>query len=234
MRYFKDRFPSVREEITEYLLVFVYISIPVVVWAIVVFLVLPSLLGRSWFRRWLLGGRYIEGYWFEWNQDQEQNGSGRLSVMTIQPNKGKEYFVISGEHHDEKGRMDKPFRCFPYSFSWPELKYVYTARQTSKFSEDVEGNGEFVFRAVDGAPQEFGGSYAYGRVGGSAVVRGRRLTPKEVAAYRRADLRDSLLRTVITNMAEGRPDLGSRCATANLIDCLISGEITATEERGVD
>jgi len=195
MRYFKDRFPSGREEITEYLIVFVYVAIPLVVWAIIVFLVLPSLLGRSWFRRWLLGGCYIEGHWFEWNQ--QQNGSGHLSVVTIQPNKSKEYFVISGEHHDEKGIMDKPFRCFPYSFSWPELKYVYTARQTSK-SSDVEGNGEFTFIAVDGAPQGFGGSYAYGLVGGSAVVRGRRLTSKEVAEYRRVDLRDNLIRSVIT------------------------------------
>ncbi len=195
MRYFKDRFPNVREEITEYLIVFVYLSIPLIVWAIVVFLVLPFLLERPWFRRWLLGSGYIEGYWCEWNR--EPNGSGRLSIITIQPNKSKEYFSISGEHHDENGAMDKPFRCFPYSFSWPELKYVYTARQTSKSSEDVEGNGEFVFMAVDGAPQEFGGSYAYGRVGGSAVVRGRRLTPKEVTEYRRADLRDNLIKRVI-------------------------------------
>ena|SRR5258708_21370964 len=193
VRYFKDRFPSSREELIEYAIVFVYVSIPCIIWAIVVYLVLPSLLGMSWFRRQVLRRRYIEGYWFEWNQ--QSDGSGRLSVMTIQPSKSEEYFVISGEHHDEKGAMDKQFRCFPYSFSWPELKYVYTARQTSQ-SSDVEGSGEFVFKAVDGAPQEFGGSYAHGRVAGYAVVRGRRLRSKEVAEYRRADLRDNLIRTV--------------------------------------
>jgi hypothetical protein len=195
VRYLKDRLPSSREEMIEYLIVFVYVAIPLIVWTIVVYLVLPSLLGKSWFRRWRLGNRYVEGYWFEWNQ--EPNGSGRLSVITIQPSKSKEYFVISGEHHDEKGVMDKQFRCFPYDFSWPELKYVYTVRQTSESSKDVEGNGEFVFRAVDGAPQEFGGSYAYGRVAGYAVVKGRKLTPKEVTEYRRADLRDKLIKKVI-------------------------------------
>ncbi len=201
VRYFQDRLPSVREEINEYLIVFVYISIPLVVWAIAVFLVLPPLLGKSWFRRWLLGSRYIEGYWFEWNH--EQNG-GRLSVILIQPNSSKEYFAISGSRYDDRGVKEKEFSCFPYRFSWPDLKYVYTTRQTSESSGDVEGNGEFTFEAVDDAPQEFGGSYAHGRVAGSAVVSGRKLTPKEVIEYRRLDLRGSLIKEAIAEFGMRR------------------------------
>ena len=204
-KYFEDWWPTLSS--SQYKMVLVYIAIPVIIWATVVYLVFPILLGRPWFRRRVLGSQYIEGYWFEWNveqrENQERDADGRLSVIFIRPNQNKEYFVISGDHHDGRGVMDKHFSCFPYRFIWPKLEYVYSTRQTSE-SGDVEGNGEFDFRGAP--PDRFAGSYAYGRVAGSAVVSGRRLTPEEVKKFESADLRGSLIRKVIAEYStEGDP-----------------------------
>jgi hypothetical protein len=204
LRYFNNRWPtpSSDKEVIEYLIIFAHLAVPFVIWATAVYLVFPVLLGRSWFRRWVLGNHYIEGYWFEWNVEhgieKRRHSLGRLSVIIIQPNKDKEYLVISGQHFDEKGLPDKTFRCFPYMFDWPDIRYVYAARQTSPFaSEDVEGSGEFRFHGSEGPPQEFDGSYAYGGVEGAVIVMGRRLTEREVQEYRRADTRGNLIERVV-------------------------------------
>lgn len=83
-RYFRDQLPVRREELVEYLVMIIYALIPFLVWALVVYVILPLVLEKTFFRRFVLGRRYIEGTWFQWAD--EPDAKKGLSILEIQPN----------------------------------------------------------------------------------------------------------------------------------------------------
>jgi hypothetical protein len=141
---------------------------------------MPLVTETSFFRRLVLGRRYIEGTWIQWAKEP---GSKRgLSIIEIQPH--YESFVVTGEHFViADGGVDsfgKSFDIKPIEFIWPKLLYYYstTPVMTPGESADTEGVGHFNFSSAE----TYEGTYSYGGLRGRAQVKGRKATREEVKA----------------------------------------------------
>jgi hypothetical protein len=198
-RYFRDQLPVRREELVEYLVMIIYALVPFLVWALVVYVILPLVLEKTFFRRFVLGTRYIEGTWFQWADEPDAKKS--LSILEIQPN--HDSFVITGVHYvvvgDHLDDIGKPVNIEPIGFEWPTLRYYYFTTPVVREgeSDDSEGLGRMMFTSHGEAPKRFEGIYSYGGLQGRAVVKGRRATAEEIKDLHQSDRGPALIRKLV-------------------------------------
>lgn len=198
-QYFHDQLPARREELVEFLVMIVYALVPFLVWAFVVYVVLPLVLEKAFFRRFVLGRRYIEGTWFQWaNEPAAKKG---LSILEIQPN--HDSFVVMGTHYvvgeDHLDDIGKPVTMEPIKFEWPTLLYYYSTTPIVRKgeSDDSEGVGRMLFPPHGEATKRFAGTYSYAGLRGTAVVEGRRATAEEIKDLQQSDRRPALMRKLV-------------------------------------
>jgi hypothetical protein len=212
---FLDRVPNSKEAMMEWLIIFMYFAIPVSIWAVIVYALLPFAMEAPWFRRRILGRRYIEGTWVE--KINESDGTVGITIIEIQPN--GEYFTITGSRYDECGTLDVSFKTQIINFEWPdELKYSYS---NDEISRDSQGIGTFRFvididenRERPSVPNRFHGGYKYAGKKGDAKVEGWKLKPSEVTALNQDRTKRELLEKYIAEF--GRKPSGSMPAAGQL------------------
>lgn len=214
-RYFRDQLPMTKEAIVEYLIIVIYALVPFVIWAIIVYIILPLVMEKTFFRRLILGRRYIEGTWIQW-ADEPDSKRG-LSILEIQPDRESfavtgVHFVIAGDHFDEVG---KPFNIELIKFEWPTLLYYYFTTPIKRAGEspDAEGVGRLIFTSHGQPPTRFNGTYSYGGLRGKAAVKGRRATTEELGDLHQGDRGRALMRKLIAEF-DGRSLRAGQAAPA--------------------
>jgi hypothetical protein len=195
-KFVQDRVPKSGDALIEYLILVAYGLVPILIWALTVYLLLPMILEKAFFRRRLLGKYYIEGTWIQ--EADEPGGLRGLSIIHIDPN--GESFIVYGEHfsigHYQEGEVGKSFPIECYRFEWPTLHYVYRTNPVldARDSPDTAGQGFFEFRAPKGdMATEFRGTYFYAGTKGVASVRGRRAMQDEIDELQRGKLIPKLM-----------------------------------------
>ncbi len=197
--YFRDQLPKATPVFLEFSILVIYFLIPIAIWATVVYIVLPMIKEERFFRRFILGRRYVEGIWIQW----AENPRG-LSIIEIQPN--AESFSVTGCHYVVSGGQckledAKNFTIEPTGFSWPILRYKYYTRPVTRPGEtpESEGLGEYTFSSnpSDGrTPDRFSGTFVYGGISGTVTVDGRKANTQEAQDLRQSNKRDIILKLV--------------------------------------
>jgi hypothetical protein len=183
LKFFQDRVPKSGLALIEYLILIMYALIPILIWAFTVYVLVPMMVEKPFFRRRILRKYYAEGTWIQ--EADEPEGKRGLSIIHIDPH--GQSFLTSGYHfsigHYREGEIGKSFDIECYRFEWPKLYYVYGTDPVDerRDSPDKAGQGFFEFRAPDGdMATEFTGRYFYAGKRGVTEVRGRRPTQAEL------------------------------------------------------
>ena len=192
-KFFQDQMPKGVDQLVSTLLLISYALVPLLLWLLISYVVIPLVLEQRFFRKLVLGRRYIEGVWVEWSR--RPSGEEGVALIYIQPN--GEGFAMSGYDHDAACAMTHSFRMNFCQMDWPYLNYCY--QNTPRGSaENLAGVGAFHFVSsrpgYSGAPTRFTGSFVHGGDRGTTQIAGKKLTDEECAALENENEKRALLR----------------------------------------
>ena len=179
-RYFHNQLPKSVDQFVSTILLLAYALVPLMLWLTISYIVVPIVLERRFFRKFVLGRRYVEGTWVEWTRGP--TGKEGITIIDIQPD--KETFAIHGFSNNEQGIINHAFRVTLRKFDWPYLYYCYESTAGGSYGEH-QGVGVFQFSSRQaefrGASTYFTGSFAPGGAPGNHHVIGKRLSDEECA-----------------------------------------------------